>query len=314
MPVTLERARAWLGARFSGEVTPWPFVILRIGIGLLVLVRTSDLLRPIVDLDHHRWVRGLEYAPDTEQVVAPVLHSPLLPMPPLGDTLTTILVHARTVLAILLVTGIRPRVAAVLLGSVGYLLILADRFRYLHHLHLLWLTCLLLGITPCGDRWSLEHLFRKPTEGPTVPRWPLQVLRFHALVIYASAGFAKLRGDWLDGSTLASLERIHLVGGPLWSWLVDHLGRPTLAITTCAIELALVPLLAIPRTRIAGIVLGLAFHAFITETMMVSTFGATMALYLLLFAPWREKASSMSASSVSAGALPTSPAARHPPP
>jgi hypothetical protein len=253
-------------------------------------VRTSDLLRPILDLDHHRWVRGFEYAPSSEQVIAPALHSPLLPMPALGDTVTTILVHARTILALLLVTGIRPRIAALLLGLVGYLLMAADRFRYLHHLHLLWLTCLLVGIAPCGDRGSLEHVFRRPAPNPTVPRWPLQVLRFHALVIYASAGVAKLRGDWLDGSTLAGLERIQLVGGGLWSWLVDQLGRPTLAITSSVIELSLVPLLAIRRTRIAGIVLGLAFHAFISETMMVSTFGATMALYLLLFAPWREQA------------------------
>jgi hypothetical protein len=263
---------------FDGTVVPWPYLLFRTGVALLVLVRTTDVLAPVLALDHHHWVTGLEYAPWLDHTVAPVLHSPLVPfLPSLSAEVVTTLVVARTVLAGGLLVGLFPRTSAGMLALVGYGLIAVDRYRYLHHLHLLWISCAWLALVPPVG-WR---------ERAQTPRWALQLLRFQALVVYGASGLAKLRGDFLDGTTFGVMSDLHLFEGPF-----AHLPpawRAPLAIGTCVTELSLVPLLAWRKTRLVGIALGLALHVGIAEAMMVSTFSVQMALYLALFLPWKER-------------------------
>lgn len=290
-------ARTWLESLFGGWVQPWPFALLRVGLAALVLLRTT-----VVDwlpMDHHAWVGGLEYHPATDAAEAPTLHSPLWPfLPPLGPGLTAGLVWARTGLAALLLVGIRPRVVAALLALVGYGLMAADRTRYLHHLHLLWLSVGLLALTPCGER--LAPFRRVPFLGSGeplaewVPRWSLQVLRFHLLVVYTAAGVAKLDPRWLSGETLLELHRAELLTGPLVAGVIESLGAATLAIAIAATELALPLLLVFRRSRWIGIAIGVLFHLSVETSIMVSTFGATMILLLLVFSPGWVKVPPMS--------------------
>lgn len=272
--------RARLNALFDGRVASAPYLVFRTGVALLVLVRTTTWLAPVVDLDHHHWVTGLEYAPWLEHSVPPVLHSPLVPLlPALSAVVATVLVVVRTWLAVTLLFGVLPRTSAGLLALVGYGLIAVDRYRYLHHLHLLWISCAWLALVPPLP-WSLRS---------TQPRWPLQLLRFQALVVYAAGGLAKLRSDFLDGTTFGVMSDLHLFEPPLGPLLATSPQlRAPIAIGTCVTELALVPLLAWPRTRWLGIALGLLLHIGISESMIVSTFSLQMALYLMLFAPWRD--------------------------
>jgi hypothetical protein len=265
----------------SGTIDPLPYAILRIAIATTVLLRTTDWLAPIADLDHHAWVDGIEDAPWSEVVLEPRLRAPLVPGLDVlaGGTPAGIAVVLRTALAAFLVTGLFPRATAALLATVGWSIMAADRFRYLHHLHLLWVACALLALAPSGDRLSL-----RPRSATSSPRWPIQLVRLQALVIYGAAAIAKLRGDWLDGSTIAHLARAGLVDRRL----VEAVGAPAIAVAAVAVELALVPLLAIRRTRLAGISLALAFHAVTGATMLLSTFPWTMAVLLVAFAPWRE--------------------------
>jgi vitamin K-dependent gamma-carboxylase-like protein len=275
-------ATAW-----EGTVSPWPLAVFRTGLALLILVRTTDLLRPWVDLDHHQWVHGLEYLPSIEAISPPALHSPLIPFfPPIGTAAATLLVWARTLLAVVLLLGIRPRLTAGLLGLAGAGLVCADRYRYLHHLYLLWVSCGWLAFAPSAERLSVERLFRSGLA--RVPRWSLQLLRAQLLVAYAAAGLAKLRLSWLSGRTLVSMARAGLVGGPLWTRLLGVSGARPIALTIVVTELLLVPLLAWRRTRVAGVLVGLCLHAAMSSMMMLSTFGAQMALLLLLFLPWAE--------------------------
>jgi len=274
--------RARWGALFAGEVDPLVYAALRIGVATLVLVRIADWTAPLLSLDHHGWVRGLDHAPSDDPAAAPALHMPLLGgLPSAHSTFAAALAWARAPLAVLVLLGLRPRPAALALGVSGYLLMALDASRYFHHLHLLWLSCGLVALTPCDARLSLW-----PRRLAGAPRWPLTLWRFQALVIYAAAGLAKLDPRWLDGTSLRAIAERYPFEGALWDAGLGAVGHAGMAIAIAAWELALVPLLAWRRTRLVGAALGLALHVVLDSTTMVSTFGASMALFLVTFLPW----------------------------
>ena len=166
----------------------------------------------------------------------------------------------------------------------------SDRYRYLHHLHLLWVMCAWLAVVPSGAKLSLAWLLGwKTSKADVVPCWSIQLVRFQALVIYAASGLAKLTPGWLDGTTLALIEKMHLVGGPLWRAALAIGSYRSLSIAILLTELALPALLVWRKTRLAGVGLGLALHAGFSLALVVSTFGLQMALFLMLFLPWHER-------------------------
>lgn len=266
---------AW-AAVFGGEVDGRVLGVVRTLVALCALVRTSDVLRPIVDLDHHAWVQGLEFAPWSDVVMEPRLAVPMVPGLEvlLAAPIAGALVVVRTASALAMLVGALPRLSAFVLGTSGYLLMAADRFRYLHHMHLLYTTCLLLALAPQGG-WTL----RRALESVPVPRWPVSLLRFHVLVIYLASGLAKLEPRWLDGTTINRLVDARLMDAAL----VDALGAVPIAWLVLLVELGLVLLLAWPKTRAFGVVVGLLFHAATALFMMVSIFPVLMGALLLLF-------------------------------
>lgn len=272
--------KARLEALLAGTVDPRGYAALRVALALLVLARSNDALRPLVAMDHHAWVSGLEGAPWSDPVEAPSLDVSLVPGLGLALTpwLAATLVVLRTAGAITLLVGLFPRASSLLVGVSGYALMAADRFRYLHHLHLLWVTCMLLALAPSGGAWSLDRRDRSSA----APRWPLCILRFHVLVIYAASGLAKLDAGWLDGTMLRELAAARLVD----PHLIAAVGAVPLAWSVALVELLLVPALAWPRTRPVGLVIGVVFHLATAQWMMVSTFPATMILLLGTFLPW----------------------------
>lgn len=289
MSALADDARRWLAARFDGEVSPWPLALFRIGLALLVLTRTvgADLGLGL-SLDHYAWVQGIEYAPSVEHVHEPALHAPILPMPRLSAPTLEALAISRVVLALLLLVGLWPRPTALALGVIGWGLMAYDRHRYLHHLHLLWVSCAWLALAPTDARLSPMGRLRASPGPAMVPRWSLQLLRLQLLVAYAAAGLAKLRADWLSGDTLGLLERAHLLHGRAWELARHTLGLRGLATSIACTEVLLVVLLASRSTRRIGIALAVVLHGMLELGMMLSTFSALMVLYVTLFLPWRE--------------------------
>jgi HTTM domain len=282
-----------IDALFRGEVTPWVYVTLRVGLATIFLVRHSDWLRPWVFLDHHRWVNVLDFLWSSE--TPPYLVSPLVPGLVLGATITFWLVHTRTVLAVLLLLGVRAQLSAALLAVVSYLLFASDRYHYFHHLHFLYVSIAWLAFCPVGDRWSLDRAvvrgwtkLRQRAVGAmtlpaTSPLWPLQLIRAFVVSIYLAAGSSKLAGAWLRGETLELLRRFHVVQGPTWAKMEAMLGFGGVAKLTCLIELTLPVFLVFRPTRRWAVVGAMIFHALISASMMVSTFGAQMAVLLTAF-------------------------------
>jgi hypothetical protein len=262
---------------FEGVVPSWIYTALRISLAGLLLIRSSDGLRGFLPLSHHDWVHGFDF--DWSIASAPYLVSPLLPGLVLGARATWVAVRLRTALGFALLIGLWPAWSALSLALLSYALMFADRYRYFHHLHVLYLAIAWLALTPPAPARGARVRLRVA--------WPLQILRATVLGIYLSAGSAKLQSAWWGGDSLASLAHIHALSGPIWTVLQHACRLGTLAKAACLTELGLPVLLVMRRTRRLGVLLGVGFHALISGLMSVSTFSITMAV--LLFSFWPER-------------------------
>ncbi len=266
---------------FDGRVPSGIYTFLRATLSALLLVRSADWLRPILRLDHHSWVRGLDFSWSIAE--APYLVSPLIPGLILGTRATWVLVRLRVALGLALLVGIRPAWTALSLAVLSYVLLFADRYRYFHHLHALYLGIAWLALIP-GSR-SIGAAPRRSAA------WPLQILRAGVVSIYLAAGTAKLNAAWWRGDSLAILAHVHALNGSIWLLLQQAFGLGVLAKAACLTELGLPLLLVWRPTRRVAIALGAAFHALISALMPVSTFGVTMTLLLVSFWPRRVRES-----------------------
>jgi hypothetical protein len=280
------RLTALVDRLFRGQVSPWYYAALRVGLASLFVVRHTDWFAPWLDLNHHQWVRGLEFS--WSITGSPYLVSPLVPGLALDETSTGWLVQVRTALSFALLLGVRARLAAVLLVAISYVLLAADRYRYFHHLHLLYLSIAWSAFGPLDARLSLESALRRLAQHALPeksPLWPLQLVRALVVSVYLASALSKLDPAWLSGESLELLTRLGMLRGSLFNALHDALGFAWIARLTCATEIALPLLLMLPRTRRWGIAAALAFHALISASMSVGTFGAQMAWLLIAFLP-----------------------------
>ena len=269
-------------ALFAGVAPGYIYDVLRIGIAATFLVRHSDWLRPLLHLEHHRFVRGLLFLGST--ATEPRLSSPLALGWPLSPTLNDALVYLRTALAVLLLFGVRTRLTAGTLALVSYLLLAADRYRYYHHLFLLYVVVAALALTPNLTRLSLERMVRKARAPLEQPLWPLQVLRALPLSVYLAAALSKVDAQWLRGDAVEALHRLNVLGGPAFELMLDSVGYSGVGALSCAVEFLLPALLLLRGTRRLGVVVAWAFHAGISLSMPVYSFGVQMAF--LVFAFW----------------------------
>ena len=103
--------------------------------------------------------------------------------------------------------------------------------------------------------------------------------------IYVWAAIAKLRPDWFDGRTLSLLAREGQFRPFVASTLLASDARRCVISwgVSSLSELALAPLLLIPRTRRAGLALAVAFHLGLEWAASPDLFGWAMIALLLSF-------------------------------
>jgi len=266
---------------FSGSVRPWVYPCLRIGFALVFLIRETSVLSPFVPLEHHRWVHGLDFSWSITR--QPHLVSPMVMGLALGAGLCNALGYLRIGLAVALLLGVRSRASAALLALVSYWLMLSDRFQYLHHLHLLFLSIAWLSLGPLDARFSVERWLRGGPTTDRAPAWPLVLLQAMVISIYLASGLAKLNHAWLSGETLQTLEMLGVLRGRAWLFARNSLGYAPVACAVALTELLLPILLARRVTRRLGVFCGWALHLGVSLSMNVSTFGVEMALLLVAF-------------------------------
>ncbi len=268
---------------FRGSVDGRVYDVIRVAIAGIFLVRHSDWLRSWLSLEHHRFVHGLLFL--DQKPAEPRLESPLFLGASLSSSVNDVLVYARTGLALLLLFGVRIRLTACALALVSFVLLFSDRYRYYHHIYLLYVAVACLTSIPPRSRYSLEALVHGPPESRMQPLWSLQLIRALAVSVYLAAGVSKLDAQWLRGEALEHLARLHVLDGPVFDWARRVVGTAGIARAACAVELALPALLLCERTRVVGVLVAWAFHAGISLSMPVYTFGAQMAVLVLAFWP-----------------------------
>lgn len=151
---------------------------------------------------------------------------------------------------------------------------LIDRAYFLNHYYLACSLAWLLALTLPGARsWQQQ-----------VPRWVLFALRTQVACVYVFSGLAKLNADWL---LRAQPLRIWLAARSDVAWIGGLLALPESAFVAswagALFDLAIVPLLAWPRTRAPAFGLALVFHALTGWLLPIGMFPWLMLSALLLW-------------------------------
>lgn len=251
----------------AGEPVLGPLGIARAAFGLVFLLRTTPILAALGPA----FLRGGGWLgwPDSGWHVAS------LALPPL---VVGVLVIARTAAAAAIMLGFYTRIAGLVAGIAGYLVLAQDVFGYFHHLHLLYLGAILFSLVDADAAWAVR---RTP---PRSPGSSLGLMRAFTASIYAWAAIGKLASEWGTGRALGLFRA---------SGMIDRRIADTLLATTtsCQLveisivigELALAVLLMLPRTRRLGLIAAIAMHIALEIVAHVDSIGWQMVALLLVF-------------------------------
>lgn len=241
---------------------------MRVGIGVLLLLRTTPLLAPF----HIPWLRSTV---------------PLLGWPTGGFSLAFLPVWSiqalcvlRTLAALLFTLGVAGRVSGVVCGVAGFLVALQYPLGFFFTIHLLYQAVILLAFTDAVSALALA---------PSTPRRsPLDVWLLRAFVasIYFWAGVYKLRPDWLDGRTLGLFHQPSALSGRFVDLLFARPWLPALvAKLIAALELSLGPLLLWRNSRRFALPAAYALHLVLELSAHPDLLGWGMMVLLLCFVP-----------------------------
>jgi hypothetical protein len=246
----------------------------RVAVGLLLL---QNALRAIHEL--------------TGGYFGDVFHWPMLPealVPSRG--VYTVVVVAQALLAVMVVTGLRPREALLAIALLGTYVLCCDRLQFHHNRWALTCMAFLLAFTPCDRTFRVG---RRPLS-VAGPLWAVRLAQLQVSLVYLASGGSKLLdADWRAGQVL--VERFRLYAAPateagvppgIVAWLSHPEVSGSLAKLAIGTELFLAMGLWLPRTRWLALALGIGFHGVIEVTARVEGFSWLMlASYGLFFLP-----------------------------
>ena len=115
--------------------------------------------------------------------------------------------------------GVRTRIAGLVAGIAGYVLLAQDAFGYFHHLHLLYLGAILFALVDADAAIAL-----RPTPARS-PASSLLLMRAFTASIYIWAAVGKLASEWGTGRALA----LWTAGG--WRFVTPSAGMRTLRLS-----------------------------------------------------------------------------------
>ena len=180
--------------------------------------------------------------------------------------------------------GYRYRASVIGFGLAFAYAHLIDKTNYLNHYYLVMCVCALMACLPLAQLWSVDAR-RGPRAGADdAPSWMLWLLRAQFAVVYVFGGVAKLNADWL------------LRAEPLSTWLGRHAELPVLGpvlqhrVTAygmswagAALDLSIVPLLCLRRTRPFAYAALVVFHLLTARLFSIGMFPYFMLCGALLF-------------------------------
>ena len=255
----------------------------RIVLAVLLLVRTTPLLA---------WTS------------APFLHgnSPLLGWPTdayhaamWGWSWPPVIVAAlcivRTFAILALLFGYFSRMAGLVAGVSGYLILLQDELGYVQTLHLLYASAILLGLADSGCAFALrrDRVISAPSS--------IGLMRIWVASIYFWASLAKIRIDWLSGEALALFHQYGgLAGSAADVLFATETRRIVIAVSIALVEFVLGPALLYGRTRKVALLCAYVFHCGVEIVARPDLIGYAMSALLLVFLSPKVQGASVPAS------------------
>jgi hypothetical protein len=187
---------------------------------------------------------------------------------------------ARTLAALLFMLGVATTASGLVASISAFVVLAQDAFAFSFTRYILFLATGLLAIADGGSCLALRP---SPARDPQGSVW---LMRSFVASVYAWSAIAKLRPDWLDGRTLGALHDGHFLRGALADWLASTPAmRSGASVAVVGVELALAPLLLIPRTRRTGIALAVLMHGAYELTAQPDVMALVMGSLLLVFLP-----------------------------
>ncbi len=246
-----------------------PLGLARAAFGVVFLLRTTPLLAPF----HPSFLRGTSGWlgwPDGGW------HVPVFDLA-LPAWLVGALVVARTAGALALALGIRSRIAGIVAGACGYLVLAQDAFGYFHHLHMLYLGAILFAVVDADAAWAVR------LRAPVAPRSSLALMRAFVASIYLWAAIGKLASQWGTGAALALFRDSGALDRSLVGWLLTPAWCAAVEIAVVVIEAAIGAGLLWRRTRLAALIAAYTLHVGFEIVGRVDSIGWQMAALLLVF-------------------------------
>ena len=190
------------------------------------------------------------------------------------------------VAAILVMLGLRYRIATTIFAFCFTYLFLLEKAHYLNHGYLFCWLSWVMTFLPAHASYSMDGRRKPAINRRFIPYWPLFALQFMMSVVYFFGGLAKINSDWLSGVPLnlwlQGKTEVPLIG-PLLRydfayWFMSYGGL--------ILDLTIVLFLVIPRTRRQAFLAAIFFH---TVNALIFNIGIfpylSLALTALFFPP-----------------------------
>lgn len=235
-------AAAWRGQRDSSSLA-----VLRIGVGAILVwevFRFHNLgrIEAYNRLAYHFPWAGLEW------------------VKPFPEPFLQWFFVALAASAALMSIGLFYRSAAIA-TTAGFVYIFAlDQSYYLNHFYLVCLLLALLASMPAADEWSADVALGRRRRRPTIPAWPIALIRTQLFIVFTFAAIAKLNTDWLCGyplRTWVASRSEHALFASLTdnAWLLW-----TFVYGGILGDLLFIPAILWRRTRLIGLAAWTGFH------------------------------------------------------
>lgn len=253
----------------SERVRPGPLGAARIGLGLAALLAALESAPRLLQMF------------DPGRLRVPAIKALGAGTVPLELAWITIAAWVLSGSAFLL--GWQTRAAGTLLTLVIGSVLALDLQLYSNHLYLLGLLVALMTLADAGAAHSLDSRRR---DGPSVPRWPVVLVKAQVSIVYGFAALSKLNEAFLSGGILSGVVGEGLV--PVPESFIRFETMFPLALVTVTTEGFLSFGLWLRWTRRLAVWCGIAFHVAIAlllaPTLEFLVFGLTLVPTYLLFA------------------------------
>lgn len=186
--------------------------------------------------------------------------------------------------ALLIMVGLKYRIAVIGFFLSFTYIELMDKTTYLNHYYLVSLLAFLLIFLPAHRHFSVDAYRDKSINREYIPKWQIDALKLMTAIVYIYAGLAKLNYDWLVEALPLSIWLRDKTAIPIIGTLMDESWLHYLFSWGGAVyDMSIVFFLLWSRTRIMAFIAVLCFHLMTKLLFPIGMFPYIMIIATLVF-------------------------------